>query len=254
MRGRTGWITISRVSLFRPHRPLQLLTNTAIVLVTTVLNKDSKICHEAAFEAAIILATSYYEERRYADAISTFGLLWNTFVSKQTKHKEFSDQAFVTNLYERYYRSLEQTSADWETQYRVTKEYRQTCLSVFNASASITTQATLELARVTQMSDKHTEEAISYYEEVSRSRSSSSSNFSSSAEVSELRQTLTTLYKRHITAQSSTSSEILSKASSIYSEEFKEQIAQYGEYSRAGYPKEFVFHHISPVILQKSMS
>lgn len=173
------------------------------------------------------MATSYYEERRYADAISTFSLLWNTFVSKQTKHKEFSDQSFVTNLYERYYRSLEQTSADWETQYRVTKEYRQTCLSIFGASASITIQATLDLARVTQMNEKLTEEAISYYEEASRSQSSRKS--SSSTEVSELRQTLTTLYKRRITTQSSASSEILSKASSVYSEELKEQIARYGE-------------------------
>ena len=195
--------------------------------IVTILNKDSTTCHTGAIEAAVIVAESYWEERRYTDAVSLYTVLWNTFVSNQKAYKSFTETTFVKNLYERYYQCLEETNTDFATLHKVTSQYRETCVAAFGASSTIAVEATLSLARVSQMSSSHTEEAIKWYEEVSKSSSTSSSSF----EHSEMRQILTTLYKRRVTSSSSSSSassEEVSRAASVYQEQYAESRSKYG--------------------------
>lgn len=191
--------------------------------ITIALNKESEV-HASSMEATILVANSYWEERRYTDAVTIFTVLWNTFVAKTKQYKQFSDTTFVRNLYERYYQCLEATQADWETLYRVTKQYRETCLKSFGASSALTISATVAMARITQSNEKHAEEAIAWFEDLSKS----SSTTSSKEESSSVRQTLATLYKRRITTQSSVSSETLTRAVSIYQEQLVESRSQYG--------------------------
>ncbi|KAJ9627256.1 hypothetical protein H2203_003718 [Taxawa tesnikishii (nom. ined.)] len=194
--------------------------------IVTSLNKDADICHANAMKALVFVANSYWEERRHAEAVTVFSILWNTFINRTKEYEQFKDTKFVSELYERYFQCLEETKADWEVLYRVTKQYRETCSKAFGASVAITTTATLALARISQRSESHTDEAISWYEEASKSSSSSSDTSISSTDI---KQTLSTLYKRRILSQSSTaSSETVQRATTIYEEQFSEARAKYG--------------------------
>jgi endonuclease III len=46
--------------------------------IVTSLNKDSQHCHHDAMDAIIIVATSYWEDRRYAEAVTVFGVLFRS--------------------------------------------------------------------------------------------------------------------------------------------------------------------------------
>lgn len=192
--------------------------------ISTAVNKDSDICHVSSIDAVILVATSYWEERRYTEAITSFTLLWNTFVKKTKEYKQFSDASFVQRLYERYAQSLEATQAEWDTLYRVTKQYQETCVTAFGAESAIYVSATLTLARVAESSEKHLDEAITLFETASKSKSKSSTKEDSV----EIRRTVTKLYKRRITSSSSASSESVTKAVSVYQEQLAESKSQYG--------------------------
>ncbi|KAI5360579.1 Putative AAA+ ATPase domain, tetratricopeptide-like helical domain superfamily [Septoria linicola] len=198
--------------------------------IVLALNKESTTVHVRAFDAIIIVVESYWEERRYSDAVATYAIIWNTFVQKHKEFKYFSESKYVSTLYERYYQCLEETKADYEVLRQVTTQYRETTKAVFGATSTIAIEATVALARVTQRSEAHMEESIALYEEASRSASKSESSSSSSHfELSELRQSLTTLYKKRIfhSSSSSASSETVAKAVSMYQEQFSEHKSKY---------------------------
>lgn len=198
--------------------------------IVTALSKDSQTCHPGAIDAAIVVAESYWEERRYSDAVAAYVMIWTTFIHKHKEFKYFSQEIFVRNLYERYYQCLEETNADWEVLRTVTSQYRETTRSVFGASSSIAIEATVALARVSQHSEKHIEESLSLYEEASRSMSQSKDSSMSSIDTSELRQTMMNVYKRRIfhSDANSVSSETMERASSISSQQYMEARQQYG--------------------------
>lgn len=133
--------------------------------IVTILNTDANVCHPKAMEAAVIVANSYWEDGRYSDAEPVFSILWRTFIQKPKDYPQYSKTEFVEQLYSRYYQSLEQIGTKFQVLYQVTKQYRSTCVAIFGAKASITTQATLSLARVCNSSDPHTSEALDLYED-----------------------------------------------------------------------------------------
>lgn len=79
-------------------------------------------------------------------------------------------------------------------------------------------------------SEEHSHEAISLYEEASSQLSTSKSASSTSIDSSELKRSLTILYKRRIfqSDSKSVSSETIQKAVSMYSEQFAETKKSYG--------------------------
>lgn len=191
--------------------------------IVTILNKDSGVCHKDAMDAIIIVATTYWEDRRYAEAVTVFNVLWTTFIRKTKEYKQFSDTAFVQILYERYFQCLEETKASWEVLHKVTSEYRETCIATFTRESSITVEATLALARVTQRSDEHASQAISLYEEVSSSSKSTTIN------MTEIRQTLSSLYVSQLKSKSSTvKTETIERAITMTQEQFSQATAKYG--------------------------
>jgi hypothetical protein len=192
--------------------------------IVTSLNKTSETCHKDAMDAIIIVSNSYWEDRRFAEAVTVFAVLWNTFIHKSKEYKQFTDTTFVQKLYERYTQCLEETRANWEALYKVTKEYRETVIKSFGAETTITAEATLSLARVAQRSESHSSEAISLYENVS------SSSASTSTSITEIKQTLSSLYVHQIASQSSSTvtSESIERATSIQLEHFTEARSKYG--------------------------
>jgi hypothetical protein len=91
-----------------------------------------------------------------------------SFVLKTKEYKQFTEGSFVQTLYERYFQCLEETGVSWSILHKTTKEYRETSLAVFGAESLIVAEATLSLARVTQRSEEHASEAISWYEQASK--------------------------------------------------------------------------------------
>ncbi|KAH7137970.1 NACHT domain-containing protein [Dendryphion nanum] len=192
--------------------------------IVTNLNKDSDICHPDALEAIIIVANTHWEDRRYAEAVIVYRVLWNTSVRKTKEYKQFSDAEFVQTLYERYFQSLEETKASWSVLHQVTEEYRSTCLTVFGAESTLSVEATLALARVTQQSDNHSLQAIALYEEASKSSKVTTTT------VSEIKQTLSSLYVRQMQSKSSSSmkTETVDRAISLTQEQYSQASSQYG--------------------------
>ncbi|KAH8730903.1 hypothetical protein GQ44DRAFT_672903 [Phaeosphaeriaceae sp. PMI808] len=194
--------------------------------IITSLNKDADVCHPSALNAITIVTTTYWEDRRYAEAVSIYRVLWKTFVSKTKEHKIFSDTKFVQTLYERYYQCLEETKASWSELYQVSSEYHKTVTAVFGAESTISVEATLSLAQVSQRSEEHASQAIALYEEAfSRSKT-----VTTRTSVTEINQALSSLYVHQIQSSSSSSmkSETIQRALTMSESQFVESTKAYG--------------------------
>lgn len=198
--------------------------------IISSLNKDSDICHKDALDAIIVVTTTYWQDRRYAEAVTIYRTLWNTFVRQTKQHKVFSEEKFVQTLYERYCQCLEETKASFESLYQVTKEYRELSIATFGAQSTIAVEATLALAQVSQRSEEHISQAISLYEEASRSTKITTTTSRSS----DLKQALSSLYVRQMQSQSSSNykAEHVERALSMTQEQLNESTSKHG-YSHA---------------------
>jgi intracellular sulfur oxidation DsrE/DsrF family protein len=162
----------------------------------------------------------------HAEAVTIYRTLWNTFVRQTKQHKIFSEETFVQTLYERYYQCLEETKANFESLYQVTKEYRETAVAIFGAQSSIAVGATLALAQVSQRSEEHISQAISLYEEASKSTKATTTTTRSN----ELKQALSSLYVRQMKSQSSSSfkAEHIERALTMTQEQLNESTSKHG--------------------------
>ncbi|KAF2151611.1 hypothetical protein K461DRAFT_257013 [Myriangium duriaei CBS 260.36] len=193
-------------------------------IITELTTKDN-LCHVDALEAYIIVSTVYWEDRRYAEAISLYSVLWNTFKLKVKEYKKFSDTKFVQTLYQRYVQCLEETKTELELIHQITTEYRETCIKAYGAKAEITIEATIQLAKVCQRSEKYEHESISLYEEASSSSTSTTT-------VTQVKESLRSLYSKQITSKSSStfSSSTIERALKIQEERYAEVKSKH-EYS-----------------------
>ncbi|KAL5118848.1 hypothetical protein ACEQ8H_003170 [Pleosporales sp. CAS-2024a] len=194
--------------------------------IITSLNKDSDVCHPVALDAITVVTTTYWEDRRYAEAVSIYRVLWKTFTTKTKEHKIFSDVKFVETLYERFYQCLEETKASWSELYQVSNEYRETVRAVFGAESTIAVEATLSLARVAQRSEAHASQAIALYEDFS-SRSKTTTTRTSTSEIS---QALSSLYVKQMQSSSSShmKAETVQRALTMSESQFQESTRSYG--------------------------
>ncbi|KAF1911127.1 hypothetical protein BDU57DRAFT_462289 [Ampelomyces quisqualis] len=194
--------------------------------IITSLNKDSDVCHPVALDAIIVVTMTYWEDRRYAEAVSIYRVLWKTFTTKTKEHKIFSDVKFVQSLYERYYQCLEETKASWSELYQVSNEYRETVKAVFGAESSIAVEATLSLAQVAQRSEAHASQAIALYEDVS----SRSKTVTTRTSVSDINQALSSLYVKQLQSSSSSNmkAETVQRALNMSESQFQESKRAYG--------------------------
>jgi tetratricopeptide (TPR) repeat protein len=193
--------------------------------IIAVLNKDSDLCHKDALDAIIVVAETYWQDRRYAEAVNIHRVLWNTYTRKSKEYKVFSDAKFVQKLYEHYFQCLEETKASWKSLYQVTKEHRDTSMTMFGAESTIAVEATLALAQVSQHSEEHLSESITLYEEASRSKTTTTRTT-----ADEVKQALSSLYVRQLQSHSSSSSkaETIQRAISMTQDQLNESTKKYG--------------------------
>lgn len=192
--------------------------------IVTALTKESKAVDTKSFEAASILATQYWAERRYIDASFVFSLLWSTFVSKTKSVQQFSEATFAQTLYDRYRQSLEATQADQETIIRTTDEFQKTTKASFGASAAISQTALAIYNQVCQSSttsDSESRQLSVLQELLQRSGNSSSEQHS-------LKQQKTNILRRRIFEQKDVSNETLEEARSLFTEQLHERRSAYG--------------------------
>ena len=136
-----------------------------------ILNKNAKVCHPDALEPAVIVSTELWTQGRYSEAVSVHGLLYDTFLKEEKPSTRFKDQHFVQTLFEHYVQCLRAARTDIVTIHSIATSYRARCTVVFGASATITVQATLTLARVCQHSQRYEAEAMTLYEELTNVKS-----------------------------------------------------------------------------------
>jgi hypothetical protein len=134
------------------------------------LNKDSPTCQPEALEPLVIVATELWTQSRYSEAVPYFTLLFTTFLN-QPKAPRFQDTKFVQEVFERYTHVLRTVRTDYTVIHKVTVDYQTKVKAVFGATATITVQATLTLAKVCQESKRYESDAITLYEELLKLKS-----------------------------------------------------------------------------------
>lgn len=190
--------------------------------IVNTLNKGSVVCHVDAMDAIIVVATYYYEDKRYAEALSIYKVCWHTFIHKHSEYKEFGSSVYCQRIYERYTRCLEETCTDYTVIRQVAMEFRETCIKFFGASATITITATLSLARVLRKSEEHQFEAIALYEEILKTSSDT-------VIISEAKESLSILCTKQMTStNTTTSTKTVERAIGVYKERFTHTKSTYG--------------------------
>ncbi|KAJ1323672.1 ankyrin repeat domain-containing protein 50 [Microdochium nivale] len=127
-------------------------------------------CHDKdtitpdVFEPYIIVATEMYSRGQFTESLQYYKIVFATFLRQPKASPKFADQCFVKTLFSRYTHCLRSVRTEFAVLHRVSVEYQTQCKTVFGATASITIQATLHLAKLCQESKRYELEAISLYE------------------------------------------------------------------------------------------
>ncbi|KAJ5887643.1 hypothetical protein N7495_007684 [Penicillium taxi] len=133
--------------------------------IIRALNKDSSVCKPEALEPLIIVATELWTQTRYSDAGPYLKLLFTTFLS-HPKQPRFESTTFVQEIFSHYIHCLRFVRTDYTMIHKIAVDYQSKVKVVFGATASITIQATLTLAKICQESKRYELEAIALYEEL----------------------------------------------------------------------------------------
>jgi len=194
--------------------------------IINALNKDSKICHQDAFDAAIAVSNIYYDSENTKQSQSIFALLWATITARA---KDYGvREEFVKTTYERYVEILKiENKADYATLRALAQEYRSTAIAVYGAQSEAAVQATLLLAEVSASSKDtaHQQEAITLYEEsFKNSEKSKISNRGLLSLLSSARGKLSSLYIANATTNAANSE----KAVDLYKDQYTQNRTQYG--------------------------
>ncbi|KAJ5322016.1 uncharacterized protein N7506_011146 [Penicillium brevicompactum] len=134
--------------------------------IVVSLNKGSTVIKPEALEPIIIVANELWTQTRYKDAVEYFNLLFTTFLNQPKQSPKFQDETFVQQIFTRYTHCLRSTRTEFSTIHKVTSEFHSKVKTVFSATATITIQATLTLAKVCQETKTYESTAISLYEEL----------------------------------------------------------------------------------------
>jgi hypothetical protein len=134
--------------------------------IIRALNKDSPNCHPDAIEPLVIVSTELFNQSRYTDAVHYYSLLFTTWMSDPKKSPKFQDTAFVQVFFTRYTQCLRSVRTEYTTIHKITTDYQTNVKLIFGATASITINATLTLAKVCQESKRYESIAIALYKEL----------------------------------------------------------------------------------------
>ena len=135
--------------------------------IITTLNHGSAICHQDALDAMLFMFKYHYESGHWHKLQAVCKTIWLTWKDQHQGYKNLKAE-FIEVLYLRYRYVLEHhIHCEFSILRDLTIEYRNACIKIFGASATITLKASIELAQIYMKSEKHIHEAVSIYEEVS---------------------------------------------------------------------------------------
>jgi hypothetical protein len=134
--------------------------------IVRALNKDSPIIKPEALEPIIIVATELWTQTRYSDAVNYFNLLFTTFLNQPKQSPKFQNETFVQQIFDRYTHCLRINRTEFNFIHKVTVEFHSKVKTVFSATATITIQATLTLAKICQETKTYESDAIALYDEL----------------------------------------------------------------------------------------
>lgn len=192
--------------------------------ICTNFDRDLEVCHYDAIEAAIALTRLYESDRRWTDAQKIYGFLWRTLLKRTQEYHITAER--VEEIYRRYLYVMEKELKVSYTELRqITIEFRTVCVGVYGARSEIALRACIHLAEINERSEKHVHEAIQIYEEVFReTRTITQTTTTTTTTILEAKSHLTRLYVKH----SSTSTQYVSKALTMYMERFENVKVQFG--------------------------
>ena len=187
------------------------------------LGKDGGICHGDAVEAYEIVSTYCWEDRRYAEPVSLFSVLWEASVVKHKEYNRFTDTKFIRTLFRRYVQWLEEIETELEVIHAVAIQYREISIKAYGASFGVTIEATLSLARTSQRTEKYQHQAVTLYEELSTTSSSLTT-------LTSVKDSLRIMSFKQISSKSSSSfdSASIERAVSIYQDRCAETKSRHG--------------------------
>ena len=195
--------------------------------ICTNFDKDLDICHYEAIEAALALTRIYESGKRWADAQKIYSFLWRT-VLKRTQEYHLTAER-VEEIYRRYFFVCEkEVKVSYTILHQIAVEFRTVCVSVYGNHSEIALRACIHLAEISERSETHVHEAIQIYEEVFRETrtitETTTTTTTTTETIVEAKSRLTRLYVKH----SSTSTQYISKALSLYMERFENLKVQFG--------------------------
>jgi len=173
--------------------------------IVNAINKDSDICLPDALEPLVVVATELWTQGRYSDAVHYYQILYKTFLQQPKLNPKFEDQEFVKLFFTRYTHSLRALQTEFAIIHKITVDYQAKVKATFGATASITIQATLTLAKICQESKRLEIEAIHLYEELLKIKSEE-------IDYQEITATLDAIYEEQTAIVTSTESESVSSA------------------------------------------
>ena len=165
--------------------------------IITVLNHGSTVCHVDALDAMFIMCRVYYESGYWHKLTNVCKILWETWRDQHHGHAKFTAD-FIEILYIRYRYVLEHhVVCEYSVLRQLTIEYRNACVKVFGAAATISIKASIELAYVCFRSEKHIHEAISIFEEtltIIKTKTTTTTSVVSTTTVTKIKESLTKAY------------------------------------------------------------
>ena len=195
--------------------------------ICTNFDKDLEICHYEAIEAALAVTRIYESDKRWTDAQKIYSFLWRTVLQKTQEYHLTAER--VEEIYRRYFFVCEkEVRVSYTALRQITVEFRTVCVSVYGSQSEIALRACIHLAEINERSETHVHEAIQIYEEVFRETrtitETTTTTTTTTETILEAKSRLTRLYVKH----SSTSTQYVSKALSLYMERFENVKVQFG--------------------------
>ncbi|KAH6658883.1 NACHT domain protein [Truncatella angustata] len=131
-----------------------------------IVNKDSDVSKAEVLQPVMIVAAELWSKGLFSDALPYYRVLFATFFKAPKTRSVFQDYDFVRESFDRYIQCLRSIRTSYPVLHDITTEYHARCKMLYGASASITIQAALSLARLCQQSESCEKQAVALYEEL----------------------------------------------------------------------------------------
>lgn len=207
---------------------------TAYYQIFSAYQIEHGCLHSDGVQAALLLCEIYEHDHKWVAAQNVYACLWQTFLKHGQSYKLGAE--FVERIYSKYMHILEhKTKTEYSVIRQLAVEYRKTCISFYGSHSELTVKATMHLAEISERREEYHEECMSLYEEVikhsekiSKSMSTTKTSTTTSSISTTSTQTVLHTVKKRLAQLYSSNTTTVTKAVSLYREQFEMHKSQYG--------------------------